>query len=51
MAAEKSKTMNNGDWNALKSAMKGPIGETKALLLIFPAIQRDGEAKEVVPHL
>ena len=51
MAAEKSKTMYNGDWNAWESAMKGPIGKAKALQLIFPAIQGAGEAEEVVPRL
>ena len=51
MAAEKSKTMYNGDWNAWESAMKGPIGKAKALQLIFPAIQGVGEAEEVVPRL
>ena len=51
MAAEKCKTMYNGDWNAWESAMKGPIGKAKALQLIFPAIQGAGEAKEVVPRL
>ena len=51
MAAEKSKTMYNGDWNAWESAMKGPIGKAKALQLIFPAIQGVGEAEEVVAFL
>ena len=47
MAAEKSKTMFNGDWNAWESAMKGPIGKAKAL----HTIQGAGEAEEVVPRL
>ena len=51
MAAEKSKTIYNGDWNAWESATKGPIGKAKALQLIFPAIQGAGEAEEVVPRL
>ena len=51
MAAEKSKTMYKGDWNAWESAMKVPIGKAKALQLIFPAIQGDGEAEELVPRL
>ena len=51
MAAEKSKTMYNGDWNAWESAMKGPIGKEKALQLIVPAIQGAGESEEVVPRL
>ena len=51
MAAEKSKTMYNGDWNAWESAMNGPIGKAKALQLIVPAIQGDGAAEEAVPRL
>ena len=51
MAAEKSKTMYNGDRNAWESVMKGPIGKAKTLLLILPAIQGAGEVKEVVHRL
>ena len=51
MAAEKYKTMYNGDWNAWESAMKSPIGKAKALQLIFPAIQGARVEEEVVPRL
>ena len=51
MAVEKPKPMYNGDLNAWESAMKCPIGKAKALQLIFPAIQGDGEEEEVVPRL
>ena len=51
MAAEESKTMYNGDWNAWESAMKGPIGKAKTLQLFFSAMKGAGEAEEVVPRL
>ena len=51
MAAEKSKTMYNGNWNAWESAMKGLIGKTKAPQLISLAIQGVGKAEEDVFRL